>query len=138
MKKLLIGVAVAVAVIATSVGTTVATAHFAPEMLPQGKQGEQGPVGPRGTQGPIGVAGHDGEDGEDAISSFADAEPAEVEDECRSFAGGTGVCTEGPEYEEMCRQLHEEMEAGRIATGGFTDEGSAALDRYSRNSCDQR
>ena len=89
-------------------------------------------------QGPIGVAGHDGEDGS---STVADAEPAEVaaedEDECRSFAGGTGVCTEGPEYEEMCRQLREEMEAGRVETGGFTDEGSRALHRYSRNSCDQ-
>ena len=59
-------------------------------------------------------------------------------DECSSYAGGTGVCTEGPEYEEMCRQIWEDMQDGKIETGGYTDEGSEAVDRYSRNSCDQR
>jgi hypothetical protein len=138
MKKLLIGVAVAVAVIATSVGTTVATTHFAPELLPQGKQGEQGATGPRGVRGPQGIPGDDGADGADASYETYEENSDDDTDECSSYAGGTGVCTEGPEYEEMCRQIWEDMQDGKIETGGYTDEGSEAVDRYSRNSCDQR
>ncbi len=139
MKKLLIGVAVAVAVIATSAGTTVATARYAPQLLPQGPQGEQGLVGQRG---PSGAPGKDGTDGADGLAGDENVTYEENSDddtdECSSYAGGTGVCTEGPEYEEMCRQIWEDMQDGKIETGGYTDEGSEAVDRYSRNSCDQR
>jgi hypothetical protein len=66
MKKLLIGFAVAMAVMGTAAGTTVATVYFAPELLPQG---EQGPMGPRGDRGERGLPGKDGEAGVDSASA---------------------------------------------------------------------
>jgi len=133
MKKLLIGVAVAVAVVVTSMGTTVATAHFAPELLPQGKQGA---LGPRGMQGPIGMAGHDGKDGADGVAGAS----ADTSDASSASSSEEDLAPNGmhmPEYRAYCDDLYQKWQDGRSMSGGSDDEGDRAIQEYGQALCDQ-
>jgi hypothetical protein len=130
MRKLLIGFAVAMAVMATAAGTTVATAYFAPELLPQG---EQGPMGPRGERGERGMPGKDGVDGVDGAS-------ADTSDVSSASSSEEDVAPNGmhmPEYRAYCDDLYQKWQDGRGMSGGSDDEGDRAIQEYGQALCDQ-
>jgi hypothetical protein len=130
LKKLLIGLLVVVAVIATSAGTTVATVYLAPELLPEG---EQGPMGPRGDRGERGLPGKDGVDGVDGASAdTSDASSASSFDEDLAPNG-----MHMPEYRAYCDDLYQKWQDGRSMSGGSDDEGDRAIQEYGQALCDQ-
>ncbi len=125
MKRVLLIALALAAVVAVSAGTTVATAHFAPGLLPQGPAGEQGPRGPQGPQGVPGADGRNGKDGKDGSDGAADT---------LGDAGGSSEPEEDlapngmhwPEYRAYCSDLYERWQ-----------NGEDTMPEYGQALCDQ-
>lgn len=129
MKKTALIIVALLAVIAASAGTTVATAYFAPDLLPQGEHGERGPQGPQGNAGVVGPRGLPGEDGKDASDDYASddyasedyasSEPSESSGEEHYFYGGKDLGTVS-QHEQFCRSMRERLDGERTMYGDET------------------
>src|SRR5215208_4231085 len=121
MRKVIIILGAILAVIALSVATTVGTAYYLPELLPQGKQGERGPAGPRGERGPQGLPGLDGQSGQPASESGAclgdscdsPSTDTPVYEAKHYFYGGQDLGTVA-QHEQFCRSLRRQQDAQGI------------------------
>ena len=119
MKKTALIIVALLAVIATSAGTTVATAYFAPDLLPQAERGERGPQGPQGNagvMGPRGLPGEDGHDGSDGVDSVL-------------------ATTSLDEFEDLSEDIEENADADRDRLcSSLYDEGDFSSEAW-RNEC---
>ena len=131
IRKLTIAAALLVAVMATSVGTTVAAVHYAPELLPQGPRGAQGPAGPEGRQGRAGYDGQDGKNGKNGSDGLDGSSSSSSSSDDEDLAPN-GM--HQAEYDAYCDDLYEKWQEGDPVTGESDKE---AIQEYGDALCDQ-